>query len=426
MKSVLIIITHAFPYAPPMEQYLLDEIEVLKNYFDDILIFPSSRTALSFKMNELNSSNIKVLRIQRKNKLYEAVTTFFSKTIFDMDFYKEIITLINKKLIFNRVALQTLLITYLNKEIITEGILEEFNTLKFNKDDSIIIYSYWLSHYSSVAIALKNKIHDMGFNNLKCIARAHGSSDVFISKLTNEYKIDIRNIRDIDRIYSVSDMGARYIEKIGIETDKIKVGRLGVKDRGYKLSLKKGEILKIVSCSNLVDVKRVHLIVEALCLIDDVTIEWTHFGDGILMDQIKNMSENIGNNIKIMLMGKTKNAEIMKYYKNNSPDLFINVSSIEGIPVAIMEAISFGIPVIATDVGGTKEICLNNYNGILLEKDFQIERLVQSIKYFNGLSEEAYMEFCINARALYQNKFNSNINYKIFSEDMLNITRSFQ
>ena len=37
-------------------------------------------------------------------------------------------------------------------------------------------------------------------------------------------------------------------------------------------------------------------------------------------------------------------------------DLFINTSSSEGVPVSIMEALSVGIPIIATDVGGTKEI----------------------------------------------------------------------
>ena len=43
-------------------------------------------------------------------------------------------------------------------------------------------------------------------------------------------------------------------------------------------------------------------------------------------------------------------------------DLFLTVSANEGIPVSIMEAQSFGIPVIATDVGGISEI-VNNVNG---------------------------------------------------------------
>ena len=47
---------------------------------------------------------------------------------------------------------------------------------------------------------------------------------------------------------------------------------------------------------------------------------------------------------------------MLDYYKNNIIDIFINLSASEGIPVSIMDAISFGIPCIATNVGGTGEI----------------------------------------------------------------------
>lgn len=44
------------------------------------------------------------------------------------------------------------------------------------------------------------------------------------------------------------------------------------------------------------------------------------------------------------------------------------MSDSEGIPVSIMEAMSFGIPVIARNVGGMSEI-VNEENGLLLEND---------------------------------------------------------
>ena len=43
---------------------------------------------------------------------------------------------------------------------------------------------------------------------------------------------------------------------------------------------------------------------------------------------------------------------ISKIIKENNFDLHINLSEYEGIPVTIMESMSLGIPVIATDVGG--------------------------------------------------------------------------
>ena len=48
--------------------------------------------------------------------------------------------------------------------------------------------------------------------------------------------------------------------------------------------------------------------------------------------------------------------------------MFINLSSSEGIPVSIMEAQSFGIPVIATNVGGSGEIVVSE-TGVLVDEN---------------------------------------------------------
>jgi glycosyltransferase involved in cell wall biosynthesis len=123
--------------------------------------------------------------------------------------------------------------------------------------------------------------------------------------------------------------------------------------------------LHIVSCSNVIPVKRVHLIYEAFNLIENLKIEWTHFGDGDQFDLLKEKVRNLKSNIQTNLKGRIPNNEIYIAYRKLNPKIFINVSSSEGVPVSIMEALSFGIPVIASNVGGTSEI-VNNQNGILL------------------------------------------------------------
>ncbi len=55
---------------------------------------------------------------------------------------------------------------------------------------------------------------------------------------------------------------------------------------------------------------------------------------------------------RIVLRGGISNAEVFQFYRDNKVDLFVNASTSEGLPVSIMEAISFGIPSIATNVGG--------------------------------------------------------------------------
>jgi glycosyltransferase involved in cell wall biosynthesis len=99
------------------------------------------------------------------------------------------------------------------------------------------------------------------------------------------------------------------------------------------------------------------------------------------MDEISTLANNKLNskyNISFQLMGNVKNEEIQKYYSLNQVDLFINVSEYEGIPISIMEAMAYGIPCLATNVGGVREI-VNDDNGFLLNKDTNYNQIISSI-----------------------------------------------
>ena len=105
----------------------------------------------------------------------------------------------------------------------------------------------------------------------------------------------------------------------------------------------------------------------------------------------------------------------MKIYAEKHFDLFINVSESEGIPVSIMEAMSFGIPVIATDVGGTSEIVENCYNGVLIEPEF-IPGEVAGI--IINLSNSDNSDMRSAARKSWEKKYNAVNNYRKFYEDL--------
>ena len=51
----------------------------------------------------------------------------------------------------------------------------------------------------------------------------------------------------------------------------------------------------------------------------------------------------------------------------NNSDIFILPSYVEGVPVSILEAMSYGVPVIATDVGGVASVVSHDYNGLFIE-----------------------------------------------------------
>lgn len=143
--------------------------------------------------------------------------------------------------------------------------------------------------------------------------------------------------------------------------------------------------------------------------------------DGIMMNQIKEMSRELPENIKIDFRGNVKNSDLLEVYKNNQFDLFLNVSLSEGIPVSIMEALSFGIPCIATDVGGTKEIVIDGYNGWLLKKDFKEEQLVNIIRNYCNLNNEQILKLRECAYESWKEKYNAKKNYTTFVDKLQKI-----
>jgi glycosyltransferase involved in cell wall biosynthesis len=102
------------------------------------------------------------------------------------------------------------------------------------------------------------------------------------------------------------------------------------------------------------------------------------------MDELREKAQAIMSKnplVEIVFKGFVPNKEVELYYASNPVDIFINLSTIEGLPISIMEAISYGIPIIATDVGGTKEIVCKDV-GMLLPQNITTQLVLKSIEDF--------------------------------------------
>jgi glycosyltransferase involved in cell wall biosynthesis len=112
-------------------------------------------------------------------------------------------------------------------------------------------------------------------------------------------------------------------------------------------------------------------------------------------------------------MGHYPNNELLDFYNHNKVDLFINTSSTEGIPVSIMEAQSFGIPVIATDTGAVREIVVEG-TGSLLPVNFKTGELAKLIEHYANLTDNESDSIRMNAINNWETNFNAASNYKDF------------
>ena len=85
-------------------------------------------------------------------------------------------------------------------------------------------------------------------------------------------------------------------------------------------------------------------------------------GDGPSRDKLVNSANAGPSGCKLIFAGaRTDVPDVMR-----SMDVFVSTSSTEGLPNAVMEAMAAGLPVVATDVGGTAEVVKENTTGFLV------------------------------------------------------------
>ena len=109
----------------------------------------------------------------------------------------------------------------------------------------------------------------------------------------------------------------------------------------------------------------------------------------------------------------------MEYYVENTVDCFILTSSSEGIPVYIQEALSYGIPIIGTDVGGLSETI--DGNGILLSSNPSIPDITRALEKMIELEQNDKILMRERSYQIWREKFDSDKNYKSFVEQLMEI-----
>lgn len=278
------------------------------------------------------------------------------------------------------------------------------------KPKETIVYSFWFNRWMFV-LSLAKYFKPQVVSGL--ITRTHGG-DYDETQTKTFFPFRSFQMSQVDIIAPVSQYGEHYIRnKYPNYKGKLKHAYLGVPDRGVNTA-GAAPVFHLVSCSSLIPLKRVHLVIEILKKIN-FPIRWTHFGDGPLRNEIEKKTGELPNSISVEFKGHIPNKEFLHYLQQTPVDLFISTSESEGLPVSLMESVSFGIPILATNVGGVAEIA-NEKTGYLIEKDFDITEAAQIIANHSKKKQDAIATLKKSTRQFYLENFNSDTNYLKFIE----------
>jgi glycosyltransferase involved in cell wall biosynthesis len=274
----LFLFTNFFP-TKRSEPFLVNEYNFTGRYFDAIHILPL--------YGELSSSFIEksphttvhqplLASPASKRKLFlRGILNFSGFKFHAKEFFSKQIYRSVDKMYWFFVSLLIVRLTLSSKSY--KNLVRQINS-----SAEPVLYFYWADNLCWILPYLRKSIIN---NKTRVVIRLHGTD------LYENLKSNYAPLRDVifsyaDFIVPVSKNGEDYLRNRypSIE-NKLFLSRLGVFDNG--LNAHSHNVVKqIVSVSNLVSIKRVHLIFEALQH-SQLKIRWHHFGDGPEMENIR-------------------------------------------------------------------------------------------------------------------------------------------
>jgi glycosyltransferase involved in cell wall biosynthesis len=180
-----------------------------------------------------------------------------------------------------------------------------------------------------------------------------------------EFLKALRNFcaRLADTVIVPSEFLARAVANWGVSESKITVIYNAVElPSSISLLIPLSTRFKIVTVGRLVPWKHIDHLIEALSECDEAGL--VIVGDGPERSRLEELARARQLSERVFFAGQRTKEETLAIMA--ACDLFALNSSYEGFPHVVLEAMSAGLPVVATAVGGTPEIVRDGENGLLI------------------------------------------------------------
>jgi len=246
------------------------------------------------------------------------------------------------------------------------------------------------------------------FKRINWLHIEHGSDFV---KLNSRFKSALAKVYDYifgrlviwssDKIVANSEASAEFCRKLvkGLDCDVIyrgvEIEKIENSQPALEIKKRYPDDTIITFAGRLIDGKGVDDLIRAA---KDIKENYRIFivGDGPQRKNLEKLVNETEMNDRIVFFGHKNFEETMGILKIS--DIFVNPSYTEGLPTVVIEAGLCAKAIIATDVGGTREIIEDGKSGILIQqknidslKD-RIEFLIKNPEIRLRLGENAYKE----------------------------------
>ena len=178
-----------------------------------------------------------------------------------------------------------------------------------------------------------------------------------------------------EKVICVSEFDRQIGLTAGMNSQQLLTVHNGMKDIAPTLRANpaKANPMKIAMVARFDEPKDHSTLIEAF---KDIGAELILVGDGPSLPKVRQQVEQLGITKKVKFLGFRKDiAEILAEVQ-----IFTLISKFEALPCTIIEAMRAGLPVVASDVGGVKEIVIDNETGYVVPRG-NVQELRQKLTY---------------------------------------------
>ncbi|UCE75376.1 MAG: glycosyltransferase family 4 protein [Methanomassiliicoccales archaeon] len=200
----------------------------------------------------------------------------------------------------------------------------------------------------------------------RIILTCHGSDINYIPESGMVRTISIHTLEKVNKIITVSYALKNKIVDLGISQDKIVIIPNSVDTKRFSPRRTKSNGFEILWAGRMVREKGLEYLFQAMIeVIDKIPdVKLILIGDGEQRKYLEKLAVKIGIRDNLHFVGIKEHSAMPDYMAQAK--LFVLPSLSEGMPLTLLEAMSSGIPIVATKVGGIPEVVKNGENGILV------------------------------------------------------------
>lgn len=267
-----------------------------------------------------------------------------------------------------------------------------------------VLYSYWLSYDAYAVAQVRSKRSD-----LYAFSRAHSYELQRNRNACNPYLMKRFTCDNLDKVAFISQNSLEeFLAYYSGSQEHFCVQYLGTSCADACFVEREREAaLTVVSCSSIVPVKQLDHLISALENWDLCPLRWHHIGEGTDGEKIRDLAAKrlaANPSIEYTFHGYMKNSDVRKFLTDSELSVFVNCSRSEGVPVSIMEAMSFGIPVVAPRICGIPELVVPG-TGLLYEAEEGVAGLKAALEAFAQRDAQQHYEMGKLAFAQWQKCF---------------------